>query len=69
MTVTKRIRQFIDETANLAFEEDKTFTRQEYVDEYTNQVEDNDFYGVVNWANWKGIKIPVSLRNAIDPNF
>lgn len=69
MVITKRINQFIKETANLAIKEDSDLTLNECITEYTSQILEDDFYSVVNWANWKGIKIPVSLRSVIDPEF
>jgi len=69
MFLTKRIEQFIKETAVLATTEDSELTMEECITEYTNQVLEDDYYNVVNWANWKGIKIPMKLRNVIDPTF
>ena len=69
MILTKRIEQFIKETAVLATTEDPELTMKECIAEYTSQVLEDDYYNVVNWANWKGIKIPMKLRNVIDPTF
>lgn len=69
MILTKRIEQFIKETASLATTEDPLLTMDECIAEYTNQILEDDYYNVVNWANWKGIKIPVKLRNVIDSTF
>lgn len=69
MILTKRINQFIKETALLATKENPGLTIEECIKEYTNQILEDDFYSVVNWANWKGIKIPVKLRNVIDSTF
>ena len=49
--------------------EDPLLTMDECIAEYTNQILEDDYYNVVNWANWKGIKIPVKLRNVIDSTF
>lgn len=69
MVITKRINQFIKDVANLAIKEDSGLTLDECIMEYTSQILEDDFYFVVNWANWKGIKIPVALRSVIDPEF
>ena len=69
MILTKRIEQFIKETSILATTEDPELTMDECIAEYTSQVLEDDYYNVVNWANWKGIKIPMKLRNVIDPAF
>ena len=69
MILTKRIKQFIKETATLATTEDPELTIDECITEYTSQVLEDDYYNVVNWANWKGIKIPMKLRNVIDPTY
>lgn len=69
MILTKRIKQFIKETATLATTEDPELTIDECITEYTSQVLEDDYYNVVNWANWKGIEIPMKLRNVIDPAF
>ena len=72
MTITKRIRDFIKTTAEMAMQEpekDDTLTFESFITEYTAQIVEDDYYSVVNYANWRGIKIPRVLRNAIDPNF
>ena len=69
MILTKRIKQFIKETALLATTEDQELTMDECIAEYTSQILEDDYYNVVNWANWKGIKIPVKLRSVIDSTF
>ena len=69
MILTKRIKQFIKETATLATIEDPELTIDECITEYTSQVLEDDYYNVVIWANWKGIKIPMNLRDVIDPAF
>ena len=69
MILTKRIKQFIKETATLATTEDPELTIDECITEYTSQILEDDYYNVVNWANWKGIKIPMKLRNVIDSTF
>ena len=69
MILTKRIKQFIKETATLATTEDPELTIDECITEYTNQVIEDDYYNVINWANWKGIEIHMNLRNVIDPAF
>ena len=69
MILTKRIKQFIKETATLATTEDPELTIDECITEYTSQILEDDYYNVINWANSKGIKIPMKLRNVIDPTF
>ena len=69
MILTNRIEQFIKETAVLAIAEDPELTMEECIAEYTSQVLEDDYYSLVNWANWKGIKIPMKLRNVIDSEF
>lgn len=69
MILTKRIEQFIKETASLATTESPDLAMNECIAEYTNQILEDDYYNVVNWANWKGIKIPMKLRNVIDSTF
>lgn len=69
MILTKRIKEFIKETAILAVSKCPDLTIDECITEYTNQIVENDYYNVVNWANWNGIKIPMVLRKVIDPEF
>lgn len=69
MILTKRIERFIKETASLATTENPELTMDECIPEYTNQILEDDYYSVVNWANWKGIEIPVKLRHVIDSTF
>lgn len=69
MPITKRIQQFINEVAAIASQDSKDVTFNECVSEYTSQIQEDDFYCFVNYANWKGVKIPRALKSAIDPNF
>lgn len=69
MTINRRIKRFIVETAKLAVQECPDLTMEQCITEYESQILENDYYSVVNWANWKGIKIPIRLRKVIDPNF
>lgn len=67
--ITEEIKRFIETTARAAVIESPDMTMEECITEYTNQILENDYYGVVNWANWKGIKIPNELSWIIDPEF
>lgn len=72
MTLTKRLNQFVREVAMLAVSElevDKDLTAQKCIEEYTDQISSDDYYCVVNYANSRGVKIPVALRAAIDPEY
>lgn len=69
MIITKRIKQFIVEASSLAIKEDSSLTLEECIAEYTSQILEDDYYSIVNWANWKGIKISMKLRTVIDPEF
>lgn len=68
-TITEEIKRFIETTAKAAIIESPDMTMEQYVAEYTSQILENDYYGVVNWANWKGIKVPDELSWIIDPEF
>lgn len=68
-TITEQIRNFIETVAKLAVSECQGMTMEQYITEYTSQILENDYYGVVNWANWKGIQVPKGLAWIIDPEF
>ena len=68
-TITEEIKQFIETTAKAAVIESPDMTMEQYTAEYTSQILENDYYSVVNWANWKGIKVPDELSWIIDPEF
>lgn len=69
VTITEQIRNFIETVAKLAISECPEMTMEQYITEYTSQILENDYYGVVNWANWKGIQVPNELKWIIDPAF
>lgn len=68
-TITEEIKSFIETVAKKAVAECLEMTMEQYMAEYTSQILENDYYGVVNWANWKGIQVPDELRWIIDPEF
>lgn len=68
-TITEQIRNFIETVAKLAVSEYSEMTMEQYVTEYTSQIMENDYYDVVNWANWKGIAVPNELTWVVDPDF
>lgn len=68
-TITEQTRHFIESTAKLAIAGCPEMTMVQYIAEYTSQILENDYYGVVNWANWKGIQVPEELAWIIDPDF
>ena len=66
MTLTKRINTFIKESAELSAKISNGFTSlDEAITEFTNQILEDDYYCVVNFAYSEGIAIPVKLRNVI----
>lgn len=69
VTITEQIRNFIEIVAKLAVSECQEMTIEQYTTEYTSQILENDYYSVVNWANWKGIQVPEELAWIIDPDF
>lgn len=63
MTITRRIKQFINEVATAATNEPESdVTMEECINEYTDQILSNDFECVVYYAKSKGIKIPRALK-------
>lgn len=69
MSITNQIMNFIKTVAKVAVIESPDMTIKQCTEEYTSQILENDYYGVVNWANWKGIQVPDELRWIIDPEF
>lgn len=67
--IMEEIKNFIEITAKKAASECPEMTMEQYKTEYTSQILDNDFYNVVNWANWKGVQVPEELKWIIDPEF
>lgn len=61
MKITRRLQQFIKETAMMAMnepEKDETLTFDDCVKEYTDQIVSDDYECVVTYAENKKIKIP-----------
>ena len=66
MTLTKRINAFIKESAELSAKISNGFTSvDEAITEFTNQILEDDYSCVVNFAYSEGIAIPVKLRHVI----
>ena len=66
MTLTKRINAFIKESADLSAKISNGFTSvDEAITEFTNQILEDDYFCVVNFAYSEGIAIPVKLRHVI----
>lgn len=68
-TVTGTIKQFIKTVMKVAITECQEITIAECQAEYTSQIKEYDYYGLVNWANWRGIQVPDELTWIIDPDF
>lgn len=68
-TITETIKQFIETVIKAAITECQDITIAECQVEYTSQIKEYDYYGLVNWANWKEIQVPEELRWIIDPEF
>ena len=68
-TITETIKQFIETVIKAAITECQDITIAECQVEYTSQIKEYDYYGLVNWANWKEIQVPEELRWIIDPDF
>ena len=63
MTITRRIKQFINEVATAAINEPESdVTEEECLEEYTDQILHDDYECVVHYAESKGIKIPRALK-------
>lgn len=66
MKLTKRLNNFIQEVANVAvLEENSDVTYEECVAEYTDQLENDDYFSVVCYAEYKGIVIPRALKGIL----
>lgn len=66
MQLTKRLKQFVNEVAEMAISEgDADVTREECVAEYVDQIINNDFACVVTYATSAGVVIPRALRSAL----
>ena len=67
MTLTKRINAFIKESAELSAKISNGFTSvDEAITEFTNQILEDDYSCVVNFAYSEGIAIPMKLRHVIN---
>lgn len=67
MLLTKRINDFIKETAELyAKLSDGVASVDDNISEFTNQILEDDYSCVVNYAYSQGIKIPIKLRHIIE---
>lgn len=65
MTITRRIKHFINEVATAATNEPESdVTMEECINEYTDQILHDDFECVIYYAESKGIKIPRALKLA-----
>ena len=66
MQLTRRLKQFVNEVAEMAISEgDADVTREEFVEEYVDQIISDDFACVVTYAAFAGIAIPKALRGAL----
>lgn len=68
MTITKRLKQFIKETATIAMKEperDLDLTFDDFVKEYIEQIDSDDYMCVVTYADSVGIKIPRALHSVL----
>lgn len=65
MTITRRLQQFIKETATMAMEEEDLMTFDDFVKEYTEQIVSDDYVWVVAYADSVGIKIPRALHSVL----
>lgn len=68
MTITRRLQQFIKETATRAMKEperDPDLTLDDFVKEYTDQIVSDDYVCLVTYADNVGIKIPRALHSAL----
>ena len=66
MKLTKRLNDFIKEVANVAVsEENSDVTYEECVSEYIDQIENDDYFSVVCYAEYKDITIPRVLRGIL----
>lgn len=69
MKITKRLNEFIKEVANAASGENNSpFSFSECVNEYTDQIETDDYLCVVTYADSIGIKIPRALKGILKGN-
>lgn len=67
MTLTRRLKQFVKEVAQVASsdKEGVSVSYDECIVEYTDQIANDDFFSVVCYANYRGIKIPRALQSAL----
>lgn len=68
MKITRRLQQFIRETAMMAMKEpekDVALTFDDCVKEYTDQIVSDDYKCVVTYADSMEIKIPRVLQSVL----
>lgn len=66
MKLTEELRGFIAEVANVAVsEENSDVTFEECAAEYTDQLENDDYFSVVCYAVYKDIVIPQALKEGL----
>ena len=64
--MTKRLNEFVQEVATVAVSDvEETTSFSEFVSEYTDQIESDDYLCVVTYANEIGIKIPRALKSVL----
>lgn len=66
MEMTRRLKDFVREVAKVATsEKDSDVTYDECIAEYTDQIVTDDYFSVVCYADYKGIKIPRMLKGIL----
>ena len=66
MTLTRRLKNFVKEVAEVATSEDPSdVTYDECIAEYTDQIVNDDYFSLVCYADYKGITIPRALKGAL----
>ena len=67
MTLTRRLKEFVREVAQVASNDKEgiSVSYDECIAEYTDQIVSDDFFSVVYYANYKGIKIPRALQSVL----
>ena len=66
MKITKRLNDFINEVAREATKDkEDSISFPEYVEEYRDQIESDDFSCLVTYANDIGIVIPRALKKVL----
>lgn len=66
MIITRRLKEFAKEVARVATaEENSSFSYDECIAEYTDQIVNDDYSCLVAYAESEGIAIPRALRGAL----